>query len=99
MTKPATNDHVICGKTETSKQMLHSAKSISFHHCLLTDLLNIDLKQQQIFIKSFVVHIKKKILHVKLPEALQQQVREKKNELYDLKIQFVRIKCPSVAEN
>lgn len=38
-------------------------------------------------------------MHVKLPGALKQPVRKKKNELYDLKIQFARIKCPNIADN
>lgn len=74
--KPATNDRVIHGKTETLKQMLHLAKSI---HYPLADLLDTALQQKQILTLGFIVHIKKKkILHVRLPGALKQLVRKKK---------------------
>lgn len=99
--RPATNDHVIHGKIQTLKQILHLAKSTSSHHCPLVDLLNTDLQQKQILTLEFhsTHQKKKKILHVKLPGALKQPVRKKKNELYDLKIRFAWIKCPKIADN
>ena len=51
--RPATNDRVIHGKIQTLKQILHLAKSISFHHCPLIDLLNTDLQQKQILTLEF----------------------------------------------
>lgn len=46
--RPATNDHVIRGKIQTLKQILHLAKSISSHHCPL-----VDLQQKQILTLEF----------------------------------------------